>query len=91
MPSSILDAGPRSSSCNRSRLLSFFQLRNYQFIASQGGKSYGKTRHRQQVRSMYKRALTISRRPYLAGRPPDLGAVVKRSIRDYSRSVRSLG
>jgi site-specific DNA recombinase len=82
---------PRRSSCSRSRVPSSFQVRKYQYTASQGGKSCGKARHWQPVRSMYKRALTISRRSYLAGRPPDLGAGMKRSICDHSRVVRSLG
>ena len=58
---------------------------------SQGGKSWGNARHWQPVRSMYSRATTISRRSYLAGRPPFLGAGMKRQTWDHSRSAQVTG
>ena len=70
---------------------SFFQMRKYQYTLSQGGKSCGKARHWQPVRLTYSKALTISRRSYLAGRPPGLGAGMKRWTWAHSDRLRSLG
>ena len=48
-------------------------------------------RHWQPVRTTYSRALTISRRWYVAGRPPGLGAGMKRETWAHWGPVRSVG
>ena len=82
---------PRSSAMSRSSVPSAFQQRKYQYTMVQGGRSCGNARHWQPVRLTYSRALTISRRSYLAGRPPGLGAGMKRWTWAHSAWVRSLG
>jgi hypothetical protein len=70
---------------------SFFQRRKYQYTMAHGGRSWGSARHWQPVLEMYSKALTISRRSYLAGRPPGSGAGMNRQTWAYSAWVRSLG
>jgi len=70
---------------------SALQVRKYQYTACQRGKSCGRARHWQPVQATYTKALTISRRSYLAGRPPGLGAGMKRWTWAQCRSLRSLG
>jgi site-specific DNA recombinase len=82
---------PRSSSIRRSKIPSFFQCMKYQYVIRQGGRSWGMARHWQPVRTTYSRALTISRRSYLAGRPPGLGAGMNRETWAHSGPVRSVG
>ena len=69
----------------------FFQAMKYQYTMRQGGKSCGIIRHEQPPRAMYKRPLTISRRSYLAGRPPGFGAGMNRETWAHSELVRSDG
>ena len=76
---------------SRSKVPSFFQIRKYQYTVAQGGKSCGRARHWLPVRATYSRALTISRRECLAGRPPVLGAGMTRSTWAHSAWARSLG
>jgi hypothetical protein len=82
---------PRRASCRRSRVPSFFQVRKYQYTVPQGGTSCGNALHWQPGRATYSRALTISRRSCLAGRPLDFGAGTNRSTWVHSGLVRSLG
>jgi len=74
---------PRSSSCRRSSVPSFFQSMKYQYTARHGGRSCGMARHWQPVRATYSKASVISRRSYSAGCPPVLGAGMKRETWAY--------
>ena len=56
-----------------------------------GGRSCGKLRHVQPLRARYNTALTISRRSYLAGRPPCFGSGSQGAILRHWASVMSLG
>src|SRR5512135_99179 len=84
-------AADRSRSWTRSRVPPSRQAMKYQETLLQGGKSWGSARHWEPVRVTYSRPLTISRRSYLAGRPPGLGLGTKSSITDHWSSVRSDG
>ena len=74
----------------RSNNPSLRQWKKYQYTIRQGGRSCGSSLQEQPVLSRYRMALTISRRGYLAGRPPFFGAGIRGSSLTHSASVRSV-
>jgi hypothetical protein len=80
----------RKVSLIRSNRPSLRQWKKYQYTMRQGGRSCGSNLQEHPVLSRYRMALTISRRGYLAGRPPFLGAGIRGSSFAHSASVRSV-
>jgi hypothetical protein len=88
--SSATRTSTRNTSLIRSKLLRSTKRRQKAYTLEHAGKSWGNIRHWQPVRVKYNRALTISRRLWMASRPRFFCGS-NGSILDYCSSLKSVG